>query len=54
MMFKSIMKTDIDLRKELFANICLSGGTTLISGFPQRIFNEINSKKQDKISKVIS
>jgi hypothetical protein len=30
--FDSITKCDIDLRKELFANIVLSGGTTMLPG----------------------
>ena len=30
--FESINRTDLDLRKSLFANIVLSGGTTLTRG----------------------
>jgi actin-related protein len=27
--YKSIMKADVDVRKDLYANIVLSGGTTM-------------------------
>jgi len=27
--YKSIMKADVDIRKDLYANIVLSGGTTM-------------------------
>eukprot|EP00298_Acanthocystis_sp_HF-20_P003419 c13778_g1_i2.p1 GENE.c13778_g1_i2~~c13778_g1_i2.p1 ORF type:complete len:148 (+),score=76.09 c13778_g1_i2:22-444(+) len=37
----SIMKCDIDLRKDLYEHILLSGGTTLIKNFPQRFEKEI-------------
>merc|ERR1711881_838621 len=35
--YKSIMKCDIDVRKELYANIVLSGGTTMFAGFAFRL-----------------
>ncbi|EDO45012.1 predicted protein, partial [Nematostella vectensis] len=41
--FKSIKKCDIDLRAELFHNIVLSGGTTLLAGFSNRLHKEIYS-----------
>jgi actin, other eukaryote len=31
--FNSIMKTDIDIRKDLYANIVMSGGSTMFSGY---------------------
>jgi actin-related protein len=37
MCYKSIQKCDVDLRKDLYKNIILSGGTTLINGFPDRL-----------------
>jgi actin len=40
-LFDSIMKCDIDVRKELYANIVLSGGTTMFTGLPERIEKEI-------------
>jgi actin len=35
------MKCDIDVRKDLYANIVLSGGTTMFQGLPERIEKEI-------------
>jgi actin len=40
-LFDSIMKCDIDVRKDLYANIVLSGGTTMFNGLPERIEKEI-------------
>ncbi|RKP10874.1 actin-related protein [Thamnocephalis sphaerospora] len=37
----SISRVDLDLRKSLFANVILSGGSTLCSGFGDRLLNEI-------------
>ncbi|PWN95594.1 putative centractin [Tilletiopsis washingtonensis] len=39
--FESINRTDLDLRKSLFANIVLSGGTTLTRGFGDRLLAEM-------------
>jgi actin len=40
-LFDSIMKCGFDLRKGLYANIVLSGGTTMFNGLPERIEKEI-------------
>jgi actin len=40
-LFESIQKCDIDVRKDLYANIVLSGGTTMFNGLPERIEKEI-------------
>ncbi|XP_019875136.1 beta-centractin [Aethina tumida] len=37
----SILKSDLDLRKVLFKNIVLSGGSTLFKGFGDRLLSEI-------------
>ncbi|KAJ3015370.1 UNVERIFIED_CONTAM: hypothetical protein HDU68_012759 [Siphonaria sp. JEL0065] len=37
----AINKADMDLRKSLFTNIVLSGGTTLMKGFPDRLLSEV-------------
>jgi actin len=42
MLYNSILKTDIDIRRPLFSNIVLSGGTTIISNFDNRLSNELN------------
>ncbi|KAJ8275034.1 hypothetical protein COCON_G00096590 [Conger conger] len=39
--FRSILHTDIDLRKSFVGNIVLSGGNTLLAGLPQRLQSEI-------------
>merc|ERR1712137_238606 len=41
MVYKSINICDIDLRRDLYQNIILSGGTTTFPGLPQRLQNEI-------------
>ncbi|KAJ3575640.1 hypothetical protein NP233_g974 [Leucocoprinus birnbaumii] len=37
----SIQRVDLDLRKSLFSNIVLSGGSTLCKGFGDRLLNEV-------------
>ncbi|XP_076466827.1 beta-centractin [Babylonia areolata] len=37
----SIQKSDVDLRKTLFSNIVLSGGSTLFKGFGDRLLSEL-------------
>ncbi|ORZ14273.1 actin family [Lobosporangium transversale] len=39
--FNSVMKTDVDIRRGLYGNIVLSGGTTLFSNFADRIHKEV-------------
>eukprot|EP01119_Soliformovum_irregulare_P019139 TRINITY_DN6005_c0_g1_i4.p1 TRINITY_DN6005_c0_g1~~TRINITY_DN6005_c0_g1_i4.p1 ORF type:complete len:951 (-),score=316.84 TRINITY_DN6005_c0_g1_i4:23-2875(-) len=46
--YKSIMACDIDVRKDLFGNIVLSGGTTCINGFPKRLENEMKILTADQ------
>ena len=41
--YNSIMKCDIDIRKDLYANIVLSGGTTMYPGIADRMQKEITS-----------
>jgi centractin len=37
----SILKSDLDLRKTLFSQIVLAGGSTLFPGFGDRLLNEV-------------
>jgi len=37
----SINRVDLDLRKSLFSNVVLSGGSTLCRGFGDRLLNEV-------------
>jgi actin-related protein len=39
--YNSIMKCDVDIRKDLYGNIVLSGGTTMYPGLSDRITNEV-------------
>lgn len=41
MVVDAINRTDLDLRKNLYANIVLSGGTTLTKGFGDRLLHEV-------------
>jgi len=43
MTFKSINKCDIDVRRDLYSNIVLSGGTTMFNGLPARLEKEIGN-----------
>jgi len=41
--FQSIMKCDVDIRKDLYANIVLSGGTTMFEGIGERMTKELTA-----------
>ncbi|KAL8168218.1 hypothetical protein V2J09_009717 [Rumex salicifolius] len=41
--FNSIMKCDVDIRRELYGNIVLSGGTTMFPGIADRMSKEITA-----------
>ena len=41
--YTSIMKCDVDIRKELYGNIVLSGGTTMFDGISDRISKEVTA-----------
>ncbi|XP_048821482.1 LOW QUALITY PROTEIN: actin, cytoplasmic 2 [Lagopus muta] len=41
--FNSIMKCDVDIRKDLYANTVLSGGTTMYPGIADRMQKEITA-----------
>ena len=43
MVYKSINKCDIDVRRDLFSNIVLSGGTTMFKGLPERLSKEVSN-----------
>ncbi|KAF4703308.1 Actin, aortic smooth muscle [Perkinsus olseni] len=42
-LFNSIMKCDLDIRKDLYANVVLSGGTTMFSGIRERMGKELTA-----------
>jgi len=41
LIFDSIMKCDVDIRKDLYANIVLSGGSTMYPGIQERVEKEV-------------
>lgn len=41
--FQTIMKCDVDIRKDLYANIVMSGGTTMFPGIAERMTKEITA-----------
>jgi len=41
--FNSIMKCDVDIRKDLYGNIVLSGGTTMFPGIAERMNKEVTA-----------
>ena len=40
--YDSVQKCDVDVRKDLFQNIILSGGSTLFEGMGERMWQEIH------------
>ncbi len=43
MTYNSIVKCDIDIRKDMYTNIVISGGTTMFPGTADRLQKEISS-----------
>lgn len=43
MVYQSIMKCDLDVRKDLYSNIVLSGGSTMFPGTAERLNKEITT-----------
>merc|ERR1712157_510855 len=41
--YNSIMKCDVDIRKDLYANVVLSGGSTMYPGIADRMQKEITA-----------
>lgn len=51
----SIMKVDTSIQRDLFANIVLSGGSSLFSGLPERLEKELNRLvPTNSIAKVVA
>ncbi len=40
--YNSIMKCDIDVRKDLYQNMVMSGGTTMFEGMPERLKKDLS------------
>jgi actin-related protein len=41
--YNSIMKCDVDVRKDLYGNVVLSGGTTMFPGIADRMQKELTA-----------
>merc|ERR1711991_683082 len=41
--YNSIMKCDVDIRKDLYSNVVLSGGTTMYTGIADRMQKELTA-----------
>lgn len=39
--FQSVMKCDLDIRRDLLGNVVLSGGSTMFDGFDRRMQHEL-------------
>lgn len=53
--YHSIQECDVDIRSELYANVILSGGSTLYEGLPDRLHKELdNLAPQTGMVKVIA
>lgn len=52
-LFKSILSTDIDLRRSFLENIVLSGGNTLLPGLPERLQAEVGALVPAESGKVV-
>lgn len=48
--YQSIMASDVDVRKDLYQNIVLSGGTTLFAGLPERLTKEVQKLAPQNIA----
>ncbi|CAZ82529.1 unnamed protein product [Tuber melanosporum] len=51
--FNSIMKCDVDVRKDLYGNIVMSGGTTMYPGIADRMQKEITSLAPSSMKKIL-
>ena len=53
--YKSIMECDVDIRKDLYGNTVLAGGSTMFSGIAERMLKEIKAVAPDTMTiKVIA
>lgn len=43
MVYQSIMKCDLDVRKDLYVNVVLSGGSTMFPGATERVSKELQT-----------
>jgi len=48
--YQSINKSDVDVRKDLYQNIVLSGGSTMFAGLPERLTKEVQKLSPQNMS----
>jgi len=48
--FTSIMKCDVDIRKDLYGNIVMSGGTTMYKNIPERVQQGVKALAPDSMT----
>jgi len=48
--FSSIMKCDVDIRKDLYGNVVMSGGTTMYQNIPERVQKEVKALAPDSMT----
>jgi len=53
MLNSSINKCEMDIRKDFYQNIVLTGGSSAFNGLPERLNKEINDLQPNKKIKVI-
>ena len=51
--YNSIMKSDVDVRKDLYSNIVLSGGSTMFPGIAERLTKEVQKLAPQTMSSKI-
>eukprot|EP00483_Globobulimina_turgida_P002290 UN02292 len=49
LIYNSILKCDIDIRRDLYGNIVMSGGTTMYQGIAERVQKEIKLVAPDSM-----
>eukprot|EP01083_Nonionella_stella_P236245 829918_1 len=54
MLYSSIMQSGINIRRDLYQNIILCGGTTLLPGFAERLHKEMTQLVPDTVTVKIS
>ena len=47
--YDSIQKCDIDVRKDLYNCVVLSGGTSMYNGLPERLTKEIKADRKSVV-----
>ncbi|ORY37784.1 hypothetical protein BCR33DRAFT_682852 [Rhizoclosmatium globosum] len=47
--YNSINRCDIDVRRSMYSNVVLSGGTTMYPGMPERLEKELNTRAPSSI-----